>query len=142
MMRHLSPPTGTGLNMPQLLKEQNAAATEPAGTVLTNFATQYAKVLVRKCMEVGRVKGRLTEGDIQYVYEAEKGIKSPMMEAEQIDRRQKTIEAINKNALKDLEYANSDDPTQAPPLTSIQTVRIGNQAYSAFPSGPNFQLAY
>jgi histone H3/H4 len=134
--------TGSGLNIPQLLKEQNAAASESAGTVLTNFATQYARRLVRRCMEVAKVKGRLTESDIQYVYEAEKGIRSPIMEAEQIDRRLKTIEAINKNALKDLEYVSSDDPSHTPPLAYIQTVRIGNQTYSGFPSGQNFQLCF
>lgn len=64
------------------------------------------------------------------------------MEAEQIDRRAKTIEAINKNALKDVEYANTEDPNHTAPLTHIQTVRIGNQGYSGFPSGPNYQLCF
>lgn len=60
--------TGSPLNIPQLLKEQNASASEPAAVAFTNFATQYAKRLVRKCMDVARLKGRLTEQDIQYVY--------------------------------------------------------------------------
>jgi hypothetical protein len=126
----------------QLLKEQNATATESASLAFSNFATLYAKKLVRKCMEVARAKGKLTEGDIQYIYEAEKGIRSPIMEAEQIDRKMKTIEAVNKNALKDVEYANNDDPNYTAPLANIQTVRIGSQAYSSFPSGQNFQFCF
>jgi hypothetical protein len=88
------------------------------------------------------LKGNLTEEDIRYIYEAEKGIKSPLNEVEQLDRMAKTIEAVNRTALKDFDFANNEDPNQSTPLANVQTVRIGSQPYSGFPSGQNFQFAF
>ena len=85
-----------------MLKQHNATASKSASISFTKFSLLYAKRLVKKCVEVARMKGTLTEKDIQYIYENEKGIKSPFLEMEHADRKVKTIEAINSNGLKDI----------------------------------------
>lgn len=125
------------------LEHYSASASPAAKLALAQFASLYTRKLVKRCMEIAQVSGDLTEEDVYLVYENEKGIKSPILEAEQLDRKLKTIEAVNKNALKDLQYTNTEDPSAATaPLNSVQTVRIGSQPYSGFPTGQNFQFCF
>lgn len=132
----------TTINIDSLLQQHTAVASQSAKQAVSRFALLFARRFTKKCIEVAQMRGRLTDEDIRYVYEAEKGIKSPANEGELIEKMTRTIDAVNKTALKDLEFATNEDGNNPPPLSNVQTVRIGSQPYSGFPTGLNFQFCF
>lgn len=79
------------INIDVLCQQHRARLDKDAKETLAKLVYLYTKKLVNSCVGVNDIKAKITLEDVRYIYEAEKGIKSPLLASEELERRQKTI---------------------------------------------------
>lgn len=87
----MNPNLDSHINIDILCQQHRARLSKDAKESLAKLAYLYTKRFIKSCVEVNAIGGKITREDVRYIYEAEKGIKSPILSSEEVERRQKTI---------------------------------------------------